>query len=106
MAKTFKEMRFHPNIGEHDLGFKVKQIRKFLQKQLQVKIAISMRGRENLHRDLAILLMNKLSQQTSDLGRMDPPADKARLNGNTYNSVISPFKLKEIQGQNDKQITA
>ena len=42
-----KEVKFKPNIGEHDLLIKLRQAQDFLDKGAKVKITIQMRGREN-----------------------------------------------------------
>lgn len=90
--KNFKEMQFRPNIADHDFQTKLRQIQKFLTKQLQVRIVVKMVGRENKHRDLALLILDKLEAGTKDLGRMDP---NRRLDGNNFFTTISPYKPKE-----------
>jgi translation initiation factor IF-3 len=42
-----KEVKFKPNIGEHDLLIKLRQAQDFLDNGAKVKITIQMRGREN-----------------------------------------------------------
>ena len=42
-----KEIKFKPNIGEHDLLIKMKHAQEFLDNGCKVKITIQMRGREN-----------------------------------------------------------
>ena len=42
-----KEIKFKPNIGEHDLLIKMKHAKDFLDNGNKVKITIQMRGREN-----------------------------------------------------------
>ena len=46
-----KEVKFKPNIGEHDLLIKLKHAQEFLDNGAKVKITIQMRGRENANRD-------------------------------------------------------
>ena len=92
MSKNFKEMQFRPNIAEHDLQTKLRHIQKFLTKQLQVRIVVKMVGRENKHRDLALVILDKIEAGTKDLGRMDP---NRRLDGNNFFTTISPYKAKE-----------
>jgi translation initiation factor IF-3 len=46
-----KEVKFKPNIGEHDLLIKLKHAQEFLDNGAKVKITIQMRGRENSNRD-------------------------------------------------------
>jgi translation initiation factor IF-3 len=96
MKRTYKEMKFRPNIGQHDLETKIRQIRGFLEKKLQVKISIIMRGRENLHRELGMEVINKLIEATKDLGKMD----KVQINNNMYYSTLSPFLRHSEQSAN------
>ena len=45
-----KEVKFKPNIGEHDLLIKLKHAQEFLDNGAKVKITIQMRGRENANK--------------------------------------------------------
>ncbi|SVD43247.1 uncharacterized protein METZ01_LOCUS396101, partial [marine metagenome] len=45
-----KEIKFKPNIGEHDLLIKMKHAQEFLDNGAKVKITIQMRGRENANK--------------------------------------------------------
>ncbi len=81
-------MQFRPNIAEHDFQTKLRHIQKFLTKQLQVRILIKMVGRENLHKELALNILDKIEAGTSKLGRMD----QRRLDGRNFMTTISPFK--------------
>jgi translation initiation factor IF-3 len=45
-----KEIKFKPNIGEHDLLIKMKHAQEFLDNGCKVKITIQMRGRENANK--------------------------------------------------------
>lgn len=89
--KTFKELRFHPNIAQGDLNTKVKQIRKFLTKLLQVRITVRMRGREMAHKDLTHNLLNRISEATQDIGRMDRARKES---GRSITVMISPVIKK------------
>jgi hypothetical protein len=82
-------MQFRPNIADHDFQTKLRQIQKFLTKQIQVQIVVKMVGRENKHRDLALVILDKLEAGTKDLGKMDP---NRRLDGNNFRTTISPYK--------------
>lgn len=41
-----KEIKFRPKTEEHDLNFKIKQIKKFLMQKNKVKVTMRFRGRE------------------------------------------------------------
>ena len=89
--KTFKELRFHPNIAQGDLNTKVRQIRKFLGKSLQVRITVQMRGREITHKEVTHNLLNRISDATQDIGRMD---SARRESGRSVTTMISPIIRK------------
>lgn len=89
--KTFKEIRLRPNIAEHDLQTKIKQIRKFLEKTLQVRLTVQMRGREITHKDLAHSLLNKVKDAVQDIGKMD---GSRRESGRDIQTMISPTRQK------------
>jgi translation initiation factor IF-3 len=86
--KSFKEMRFRPNIADNDLNTKVRQIRKFLGKSLQVRVTVQMRGREITHKDIAHCLLNKIRDATQDVGKMDSGRKDA---GRDIQTMISPL---------------
>jgi len=48
-----KGVRISPRISENDLKFKAKQADKFLKEGNKVRIELMLRGRENIHKDLA-----------------------------------------------------
>lgn len=61
-----KEIRLRPKTAEHDVNFKVKQIRKFLQNGSQVRVRIRFRGRESWHSDIGRDLLMQIAKDLSD----------------------------------------
>lgn len=55
-----KNLRLSVRIGDHDLGFKMKQVNEFIGEGHKVKIDIQMRGREQAHPELAFELVDKV----------------------------------------------
>ena len=55
-----KEVRFRPNIEDHDLKTKVGKAREFLDDGDRVKITIMFRGREMAYLDRGPILMTKI----------------------------------------------
>jgi translation initiation factor IF-3 len=49
VSAVVKELRFHPNTGEHDFNFKVRHARDFLLEGHKVKASVLFKGREILH---------------------------------------------------------
>jgi len=66
-----KEIRVTPNTEEHDFNFKAKNARKFLEDGCKVKITVRFRGRELNYAKAGEDLLNKFSEELSDVANLD-----------------------------------
>lgn len=58
-----KEIKFRPKTEEHDLSFKIKNIKKFLAQKNKVKLTMRFRGREIVYsQTIGIEAMNKIAE--------------------------------------------
>jgi len=58
-----KEIKFRPKTDEHDLNFKIKNIKKFLANKNKVKLTMRFRGREIVYsQTIGIEAMNKIAE--------------------------------------------
>lgn len=74
-----KEIKLRPNTEDHDLGFKVKNIKKFLNKKDRVKVSVFFRGREMAYINLGVALLERVAEQVAEEGTIDqPPTREAR----------------------------
>lgn len=80
-AGLLKELRFRPNIGQHDLDVKVKQIEEFIDAHDKVRITVVFRGREMQHRDLGFKLLMSIQEKLVDKAAVEqaPMPDRNRL---------------------------
>ncbi|MCR4296220.1 MAG: translation initiation factor IF-3 [Elusimicrobia bacterium] len=80
-AGLLKELRFRPNIGQHDLDVKVKQIEEFIDAHDKVRITVVFRGREMQHRDLGFKLLMSIQQKLVEKAAVEqaPMPDRNRL---------------------------
>ena len=62
-----KEVKFKPRIDEHDYQFKCKHIRRFIDHGDKVRVFVHFRGREMMHRDLGLKILNRI---IDDMGEM------------------------------------
>ena len=58
-----KEVKFRPQINDHDLDFKLKNARKFLFEGDKVKCTVMFRGREIVHSQLGRDLLRRVGEQ-------------------------------------------
>jgi translation initiation factor IF-3 len=64
-----KEIKLRPKTEKHDLDFKVRNIRKFLQQKNKVKVTLRFRGREIVYADtLGIEVLNKIIEELAEEG--------------------------------------
>lgn len=66
-----KEIRLRPNIDQHDYLVKVHQAQEFLNKRYKVRLSMRFRGRENVHKNLGIELINKFAEDVKDSGVLE-----------------------------------
>lgn len=58
-----KEIKLRPKINANDLNTKRKQIEKFLSSGYKVKITIMFRGREIVHKEIGMSILEKLTEE-------------------------------------------
>ncbi|MCD6233838.1 MAG: translation initiation factor IF-3 [Candidatus Marinimicrobia bacterium] len=75
-----KEIRFRPGIDVHDIETKAKKIRKFIEDGSKVKITVMFRGREMAHKEYGHKVLEVVSEQLSDIARMESePSQEGRF---------------------------
>ena len=86
-----KEIRMQPKIDEHDLDFKSKHVREFLQEGNKVKVTVRFRGREMAHTELGLDVLNDVLKRIEG----DYVMDKApAMEGRFMSMVLSPKSKK------------
>lgn len=76
-----KEIRLRPSISEHDLSYRLQDIRDFLQEGNKVKVRVVFRGREIDRPEMALKLLERIMAGLSDIARIDqkPQSDGRSL---------------------------
>ena len=68
-----KEVRLRPRTDEHDLGFKIRNMKKFLEKKDKVKVSVLFRGREMAYMDAGKTLLERIAQEVEEVGTVEQP---------------------------------
>ncbi|MGE5839463.1 MAG: translation initiation factor IF-3 [Deltaproteobacteria bacterium] len=71
-----KEVRVRPHTDEHDLDFKIKNIKKFLEKKDKVKVTVLFKGREMAYMDAGVALLGRISQDVAEQGTVEQAPTK------------------------------
>lgn len=99
-----KEIKFRPKTDEHDLDFKVKHIRRFLEEGNKVRLAVVFRGREMAHPQTGRNVLNRVVDRCTDISSVEVFAN---LEGRRMIMMIAPkpgvvqkaLALKRAQAQ-------
>lgn len=82
-----KEIRLRPKTGEHDIEYRLKNARKFIEQGAKVKVRIRFRGREVTHPEVARELMNQIMEELSDIAIVEK---RPSMEGMTMLMVLAP----------------
>jgi translation initiation factor IF-3 len=82
-----KEIKVRPKIEEHDMGFKLRNTRRFLADGDKVKISVIFRGREIAHTDRGFRLLAQMAEALADVGNVE---QNPKLEGRNLSMIVSP----------------
>lgn len=94
-----KELRFHPNTDTHDFNFKMRHARNFLMEGHKVKATVVFKGREITYQDQGKDLLNRLTEQLSDIAKID---QAAHMEGRSMIAIFAPERKKKAEPKTDK----
>ena len=66
-----KEIKFRPNIDNHDYGVKMRSMAKFLEDGDKVKVTLRFRGRELRHQELGTAILERVKSDTLELAKVE-----------------------------------
>ena len=82
-----KEIKFRPKTEEHDMDFKVKHVRRFLEAGNKVRLAVVFRGREITHPQTGMAVLNRVVERCGDLATVEATPN---MEGRRMIMVIAP----------------
>jgi translation initiation factor IF-3 len=84
-----KEIRWGPNIDEHDFNFKLKHAGKFLQDGAKVKVEVFFKGRSIIYKDKGEYVLLKFAQELEEYGKVER---MPKLEGKRMIMILTPKK--------------
>jgi len=84
-----KEIRFKAGTDSHDFDFKTRHAREFLLEGHKVKASLMFRGREIVHQEIGMKLMEEFVEALKDVSKIDQPIHSE---GRTLSVLLSPEK--------------
>jgi translation initiation factor IF-3 len=87
-ATRMKEVKFRVGTGQHDYNIKLGRAETFLESNHKVRFVLQFRGRENAHKDLGFVVLNRIIDDLKTMAQVD---QAPRLNGRAVAMILSPL---------------
>lgn len=84
-----KEIKVRPKTDDHDYETKVRHIRRFIEEGDRCKVTVFFRGREIVHKDRGLSILERVVQDTLDIAKVD---QEPRAEGRTLQMLLVPKK--------------
>lgn len=82
-----KEVKLRPKTDEHDLQFKIKHVRRFLEEGNKAKITVVFRGREITHMEFGQNALDKFVEELQDVALVEV---KPKMEGRNMFIIVAP----------------
>jgi len=82
-----KEIKVRPKIEEHDMAFKLRNSRRFLEEGDKVKFAVIFRGREIAHADRGYRILAQVAEALAEVATVE---QDPKLEGRSMSMILTP----------------
>jgi len=86
-----KEVKLRPKTDDHDLQFKIKHVRRFLEEGNKAKVTLVFRGREITHMDIGRALIDRFAAELLDIAIIE---NQPRVEGRNLYMIVAPKAKK------------
>ena len=97
-----KEMKFRPKIDVGDYQTKKKHVLRFLEAGNKVKITIMFRGREMVHPDQGLSILERLADDLKDIAVIE---NQPKMEGRNMHMLIVPLPQTNAKKKDSKEDT-
>jgi len=82
-----KEIKMRPSIDDHDYDIKMRSVVKFLNEGDKVKVTLRFRGRELVHQEIGMKVLERVRGDLSEVGKVE---QFPKMEGRQMTMVIAP----------------
>jgi translation initiation factor IF-3 len=82
-----KEIKLRPKIEDHDFGFKMRNVLRFLEEHNRVKVTVQFRGREIAYAEAGRKLLDRVVAEAAEVGVLD---GTPKMEGRFLSVFIAP----------------
>ena len=90
-----KEVKFRPNTDKHDFDFKLRNVHRFLGNGDKAKVVIFFKGREIVHREFGMKVLERVADATQEVAVIE---QQAKQEGRTLVMILAPKNTKTKKG--------
>ena len=90
-----KEVKFRPNTDQHDFDFKLRNVLRFLENGDKAKVVIFFKGREIVHREFGMRVLQRVAEATEEDAVIE---QQAKQEGRTLVMILAPKNSKTKKG--------
>ena len=76
-----------PNIDQHDYDVKMRSINRFIGDGDKVKVTLRFRGREMVHQELGLKVLNRVREQIDEIAKVE---QFPRMEGRQMIMIVAP----------------
>lgn len=84
-----KEIKVRPKTDDHDYETKLRHVRRFLEDGDRCKVTVFFRGREIVHKDRGLAILDRMVQDLNEIAKME---QEPRAEGRTLQMLLVPKK--------------
>ena len=90
-----KEVKFRPNTDQHDFDFKLRNVHRFLENGDKAKVVIFFKGREIVHREFGMRVLQRVAEATEEDAVIE---QQAKQEWRTLVMILAPKNSKTKKG--------
>ncbi len=91
-----KEIKFRPKIDKHDYETKKRHVIRFLESGAKVKVTIMFRGREMVHAERGLVILERLAEDVKDMSTVE---SQPKLEGRNMLMLLAPVKKEPVKAE-------
>ncbi len=93
-----KEIKLRPKTDDHDYQTKVNHTRRFIEGGDRCKVTVFFRGREIVHKDRGQIMLDRVVEDTKDIGYRQGGTGSARRRPHPAHAAVPPARIAEKGG--------
>ena len=92
ISNKIKEIKLRVGTDTHDYNIKLARAEQFLDQGNKVRVRLQFRGRENAHREIGFVVLNKAAEDLKQMANVD---QAPRLAGRAVSMMLSPLPKEQ-----------